>query len=125
LDYNQEVFGLGFIYGKKSDNLDAYTLSGYFKPVADLKAFLDYNTQSNSDIDDDRIILGLLYTPADIPIEFRAEYDLDDEVENVDDFNPWGLRFAYKFNSNVKIEVNLNEKKDGAEEQAVKLNFCF
>lgn len=125
LDYNQDVFGLGLIYGKKSDDLDAYTVSGYFKPVADLKTFLDYHTQSYNDNDDDRIIIGLLYTPADAPIEFRAEYDLDDEGNGADSFNPWGLRFAYKFNTNVKVEVNVNEKKDGVEEQSVKLNFCF
>lgn len=143
LDYSQELFGLGFIYGqsdwkqktdRKYDSATAYTLTAFFKPVTDLKAYVDYSTltadlSNGKDLENTNIIIGALYSPADLPIELRLEYDLDDENEVANpawkDFNPWGVRFAYKINSNVKIEANRNKKAKGSEESAIKLNICF
>lgn len=150
LDYNKEIYGFGVIYGqsdwKKKDNIKdqnqnpisvydcatAYTVTAYFKPIPDLKAYVDYSTLTADVIaggekENTAIILGAYYTPVDLPIEIRAEYDLDDEndIAKWYDHNPWALRFVYKINSNVKIEANRNRKSGTGKESAIKLNICF
>lgn len=146
LDYAKDTYGFGAIYGQsdwkkkgqtpsKTDvfkNATAYTLTGFYKPLKDLKAFVDYSTltadtEKSGNLDDTDIIIGAYYTPADLPIEVRAEYDMNNEndIAGWTGFNPWGVRFAYKINANTKIEVNRNQKNSSSQETAVKLNVSF
>lgn len=143
-DYNKEAFGFGVIYGKTdghepedgglADDITVYTLTGYYKPMKDIKTFLDYSTQKidpqvneKKSIEDTSIIIGVLYAPEKLPYECRLEYDLDDESKQKEwkDFNPWGIRLAYKLNPNTKVEINCNGKEFGAKERSVKLNLTF
>ncbi|HYH02506.1 MAG TPA: porin [Bacillota bacterium] len=144
-DYNKEAFGVGVIYGRTDvndvingdtvigDNATAYTLTAYYKPLKDLKTFLDYSIKEieyrdSSSTDDTSIIIGVLYTPANLPYECRLEYDLDDENDfksPEENFNPWGIRLAYKLNPNTKVEINCNEKAFGSKERSIKLNLTF
>jgi hypothetical protein len=141
LNYSQDLYGVGFVYGKTeilnddadktTDDVTGYAVTGYYKPIADLKAFVDYSVKqvdkSTGDVDDTNIIIGALYTPVDLPIEFRAEYDVDNknEVDGWDDFNPWGVRMAYKLNDNTKIQVDRKQKKPGSQATELKLNVTF
>jgi hypothetical protein len=138
LNYNQDLFGVGLVYGKtddleSTDSITAYAVTGYYVPMTDLKAFVDYSVkkvdkESADDVDNTDIIVGVLYTPADMPIEFRAEYDLDNKNEVggwEKDFNPWGVRAAYKLNANTKVQLDRNQKGPGDQATELKLNVTF
>jgi hypothetical protein len=145
LNYSQDLFGFGLVYGQ-SDDLDdtdplnitttsykGYAVTGFYIPIPDLKAFVDYTIKtveySSGDKDNTNIIVGALYTPVDLPFELRVEYDLDDKNETdadwTKDFNPWGVRAAYKLNDNTKIQIDRNQKKPGDQATELKLNVTF
>jgi hypothetical protein len=143
LDYSQDLYGVGFVYGKTeilnddadktTDDVTGYAVTGYYKPIADLKAFVDYSVKQvdkdTGDVDDTNIIIGALYTPVDLPIEFRAEYDVDNKNETdaewTKDFNPWGVRVAYKLNDNTKIQLDRKQKNPSSQATELKLNVTF
>jgi hypothetical protein len=124
LDYANDYYGLGVVYGDTAfDKGTCYAINGFLKPTPDLIAFVNYGFEDASD--NTAIILGAIYASAKSPWEFRAEFDVDDENNGADSFNPWGLRAAYRINPNVKIQADVNEKTSGSEQQQVKLNICF
>jgi hypothetical protein len=136
LNYSQDLFGVGVVYGQtdvvdSDDSITAYAVNAYYMPISDLKAFVNYSVKqldSAVDKDNTNIIVGAIYTPVDLPFEFRAEYDVDSENE-VDgwakDFNPWGVRAAYKLNANTKIQIERNQKKPAEQATELKLNITF
>jgi hypothetical protein len=140
LNYSQDLYGVGFVYGKTeilnddktTNDVTGYAVTGYYKPIDDLKAFVDYSVKQvdkdTGDVDNTNIIIGAIYTPVDLPFEFRAEYDLDNKNEVAPwekEFNPWGVRAAYKLNANTKIQIDRNQKEPGKQATELKLNVTF
>lgn len=168
LSYAAETWSIGVKYGDSKSNDESVTNSAWgtsgdgfsatgkdhkltnvtasYKGIESLDLFLSYtnltdvNTATAGKYDDvTTSIVGVIWSPADLPWIVRAEYDLNDELKangaggnlgstQYTDFNPWGFRICYKINNNPNTLIRLDRNqctKSGGATTELKYDFVF
>ncbi|HOL08677.1 MAG TPA: hypothetical protein PLH87_00875 [Bacillota bacterium] len=89
-----------------------WALSGYYNFTETLQAYVQVGYSPYND-DEMYQIIGAKGDIGETGLSFRVEYELNDEVDEVQtgDYNPWAFRLNYNLENGLKFEYN--RKHDG------------